>query len=80
MTGIVTQRLPWPKRARKSSQTLPTSPPHKWGGEQGQGLARAGPLPYPLSADVPRCGKSYRFVRPLVLDEETKITFQYKAK
>lgn len=34
----------------------------------------------PVRVDVPRSGKSYRFVRPLVLDEETKISFQYKAK
>lgn len=32
----------------------------------------------PVRVEVPRAGKSYRFVRPLVLDEETKITFQYK--
>src|SRR6266404_5089040 len=30
----------------------------------------------PIQVDVPRAGKSYRFVRPLVLEEETKITFQ----
>jgi len=34
----------------------------------------------PVHVDVPRSGKSYRFVRPLVLDEETNITFQYKSK
>jgi hypothetical protein len=34
----------------------------------------------PVRVDVPRAGKSYRFVRPLVLEEETKITFQYKSK
>ena len=34
----------------------------------------------PVHVDVPRAGKSYRFVRPLVLDEETKITFQYKSR
>jgi len=33
----------------------------------------------PVHVDVPRIGKSYRFVRPLVLDEETRITFQYKS-
>lgn len=33
----------------------------------------------PVRIDVPRSGKSYRFVRPLVLDEETRITFQYKS-
>jgi hypothetical protein len=34
----------------------------------------------PVRIEVPRGGRSYRFVRPLVLDEETKITFQYKSK
>jgi hypothetical protein len=34
----------------------------------------------PVRVDVPRSGKSYRFVRPLVLDEETKVSFQYKSK
>jgi len=34
----------------------------------------------PVAVEVPRSGRSYLFVRPLVMDEETRITFQYKAK
>jgi len=34
----------------------------------------------PVAVDVPRAGNSYRFVRPLVLDEETKVSFTYKSK
>ena len=34
----------------------------------------------PVRVDVPRAGNSYRFVRPLVVDEETKVTFSYKSK
>ncbi len=34
----------------------------------------------PVQVDVPRAGSSYSFVRPLVLNEETKITFTYKTK
>ncbi|HEX6716382.1 MAG TPA: carboxypeptidase-like regulatory domain-containing protein [Pyrinomonadaceae bacterium] len=34
----------------------------------------------PVAVEVPRSGVSYRFVRPLVLQEETRITFQYKSK
>jgi len=34
----------------------------------------------PVRVDVPRAGTSYRFIRPLVLDEETKLTFSYKTK
>jgi hypothetical protein len=34
----------------------------------------------PVAVEVPRSGKSYRFVRPLVMEEETRITFQYKSR
>jgi hypothetical protein len=33
----------------------------------------------PVHVDVPRTGNSYRFVRPLVLAEETKLTFSYNS-
>jgi hypothetical protein len=32
----------------------------------------------PIAVNVPRAGNSYRFVRPLVVDEETRVTFQYR--
>ena len=38
----------------------------------------AGVLPVPI--DVPRSGTSFSFVRPLVLDEETKVTFSYQSR
>ena len=34
----------------------------------------------PVRIDVPRAGNSYRFARALVLDEETKVSFNYKTK
>ena len=34
----------------------------------------------PVRIDVPKSGRSYRFVRTLVLDEETKIAFNYKSR
>jgi hypothetical protein len=34
----------------------------------------------PVRVDVPRAGASYRFARALVLDEETKVTFNYRTK
>lgn len=34
----------------------------------------------PVRVDVPRAGASYRFVRPLVVDEETTVRFRYKAR
>jgi hypothetical protein len=33
----------------------------------------------PVRIDIPHAGASYRFVRPLVLDEETTVRFRYKA-
>lgn len=33
----------------------------------------------PVRIDVPRVGNSYHFARALVLDEETKVTFNYKT-
>jgi len=34
----------------------------------------------PVAVDVPRAGNSYRFIRPLILNEETKVTFTYKTR
>jgi hypothetical protein len=34
----------------------------------------------PVAIEVPRTGTSFQFVRPLVLDEETKVTFGYRSK
>lgn len=34
----------------------------------------------PIRVDVPHEGTSYRFVRPLVLNEETTVTFTYRKK
>jgi hypothetical protein len=34
----------------------------------------------PIAVDVPHAGTSYRFLRPLVVNEETKLSFTYKSK
>jgi hypothetical protein len=34
----------------------------------------------PVRLDVPRAGHSHTFVRPLVMDEETRVSFRYKLK
>ena len=34
----------------------------------------------PVAIDVPRTGTSFEFARALVLDEETKVTFNYKSR
>ena len=33
-----------------------------------------------VRVDVPRAGTAYRFVRPLVLNEETSVSFRYKRR
>ena len=32
----------------------------------------------PIAVNVPKAGNSYRFVRPLLVDEETRVTFRYR--
>jgi hypothetical protein len=34
----------------------------------------------PIAVNVPRAGNSYQFVRPLVMDEVTNLTFKYKVR
>jgi hypothetical protein len=34
----------------------------------------------PVRVDVPRAGTAYKFVKPLVLDEEARVSFRYKRK
>jgi len=34
----------------------------------------------PVRVDVPRAGTAYRFVRPLVLDDQTTVSFRYKRR
>ena len=33
-----------------------------------------------MAVEVPHTGTSFQFVRPLVLNEEIKVTFSYKSK
>ncbi|HKA01999.1 MAG TPA: carboxypeptidase-like regulatory domain-containing protein [Candidatus Solibacter sp.] len=33
----------------------------------------------PIAVNVPKAGNSYRFVRPLLVNEETRVTFRYRA-
>lgn len=45
-----------------------------------QNLQRRASGVLPVRMDVPRAGTSHRFVRPLVIDEETVVTFHYKRR
>jgi hypothetical protein len=45
-----------------------------------QNLQRRASGVLPVRMDVPRAGTSHRFVKPLVIEEETLVTFRYKRK
>ena len=45
-----------------------------------QNLQRRASGVLPVRMDVPRAGTSHRFVRPLVIDEETRVTFRYRQR
>jgi hypothetical protein len=75
-----------PLQGRNFSNIMPMSSPGGINQTQAQASANvlnlqkrvAGVLPIPI--DVPRAGTSFSFVRPLILDEETKVTFSYKSR
>jgi hypothetical protein len=45
-----------------------------------QNLQRRASGVLPVRMEVPRAGTSHRFVKPLVIDEETRVTFRYKRR
>jgi hypothetical protein len=45
-----------------------------------QSLQRRAAGVLPVRIDVPRAGSSHRFVKPLVVDEETVVGFRYKRR
>ena len=45
-----------------------------------QNLQRRASGVLPVRIDVPRAGTSHRFVKPLVVDELTEVTFRYKRR
>jgi hypothetical protein len=48
--------------------------------ENVQSLQRRASGVLPVRMEVPHAGTSHRFVKPLVIDEETKVTFRYKRR
>ena len=44
-----------------------------------QSLQRRAAGVLPVRVDVPRAGTSHRFVKPLVIDEETIVRFRYRS-
>jgi len=67
------------KKHKKEVSTAPAAPPPQASANVFNLQQRvAGVLP--VAVDVPRAGTSYRFIRPLVINEETKLNFIYKSK
>ena len=62
----------------KHKKAAPPAPPPPSANVYNLQQRVAGVLP--VAVDIPRAGASYRFLRPLVLNEETKLSFAYKSK
>jgi hypothetical protein len=45
-----------------------------------QSLQRRAAGVLPVRMEVPRAGTSHRFVKPLVIDEETVVSFRYRRR
>jgi hypothetical protein len=45
-----------------------------------QSLQRRAAGVLPIRIEVPRAGMSHRFVKPLVIDEETVVSFRYRRR
>ena len=63
------------REARKQAQAAQNAP-----SSNVMNLQRRVAGVLPVAIDVPHAGTAFHFVRPLVVDEETKITFAYKSK
>lgn len=66
------------KKHRGTNTPAPPPPPSASANVFNLQQRVAGVLP--VAVDVPRAGTSYRFARPLVVNEETKLAFTYKSK
>jgi Carboxypeptidase regulatory-like domain len=64
------------RRERDQRAQQAAAPPS----ENVQNLQRRAAGVLPVRIDVPRAGSSYRFVKPLVIDEETLVSFRYKRR
>jgi hypothetical protein len=68
-----------PVNGRGRNQMVPTAPANT-ASANVMNLQRRVAGVLPVAIDVPHAGTSFSFVRPLVLDEETKVTFSYRSR
>jgi hypothetical protein len=78
MEASSTQPSKKQKRDKGAAPVAPPPPPPASANVFNLQQRVAGVLP--VSVDIPRAGTSYRFLRPLVVNEETNLTFTYKSK
>ena len=76
--SIDTESAQLSARKDKHKKLAPPTPPPASANVYNLQQRVAGVLPVPVI--IPRDGTSYRFLRPLVLDEETRLSFAYKSK
>jgi hypothetical protein len=67
-------------RKEKKNKNAPTPAPPPPASANVYNLQQRVAGVLPVAVDIPRAGASYRFLRPLVLNEETKLSFAYKSK
>jgi hypothetical protein len=76
IVGQITEKETRTINGRNSNQLIAMAP----ASANVQDLQRRVAGVLPVAVTVPRTGTSFAFVRPLVLDEETKVTFSYKSR
>ena len=78
--NMETSNLSYSNKDKKKRAVAPAPPPPPPASANVFSLQQRVAGVLPVAVDVPRTGTSYRFVRPLVVNEETKLTFNYKTK
>jgi len=76
--GVETESSEVSGHWQKKIKNTPAPPPPPSANVYNLQQRVAGVLP--VAVTIPRDGTSYRFLRPLVLDEETRLSFAYKSR
>ncbi len=89
-TVTVTAEAPFINRSSESGQTIRMNEPKTMQSDNAQrtdvpsanvqSLQRRAAGVLPIRIEVPRAGTSHRFVKPLVIDEETVVSFRYRRR
>jgi hypothetical protein len=71
-SGVVNTQQSTSRQDKKAENEAPSA--------NVQNLQRRASGVLPVRMEVPRAGTSHRFAKPLVIDEETEVTFRYKRR